>query len=174
MAVAVELRLHCWPDYGCGDEEGDYRMPSRFASSVDMGTCQHGPCQPARFCRKSLHQQQQQLLLHASCCMLLLLLVAAAVAAGAAVAQEYTRALPMMHPSVSPAKQATLSQTGKKSGLRNSRGKLGQSKASGEFSANKMQRSNLVSPIYGSTMICFPNMSNLRIFEQFFLGFAIT
>ena len=47
-------------------DEGDYRMPHRFASSVDMGPCQNGPCQPARFCKKSL-----LLLLHASsaaCC----------------------------------------------------------------------------------------------------------
>ena len=28
-------------------------MPSRFVSSVDMRPCQHGPCRPATFCKKS-------------------------------------------------------------------------------------------------------------------------
>ena len=51
----MELRLRCWPDGGCGDtKETTDRMTSRLASSVDMGPCQHGPCQPARFCKKSL------------------------------------------------------------------------------------------------------------------------
>ena len=48
---------------------------------------------------------------------------------------------------------------GKKSGVRHSRGKLGQSKASGEILANRMQRSNLTSLMYGSTIICFPNIT---------------
>ena len=47
-----------------------------------------------------------------------------------------------------------------KSGLRPSRGKLGQSKASGKFSANRKQLSNLISTVFSSTIICFPNMTN--------------
>ena len=47
----------------------------------------------------------------------------------------------------------------KKSGLRPSRGKLGQSKAPGKFSANRKQLSNLISTIFGSTIICFPNIT---------------
>ena len=64
-----------------------------------------------------------------------------------------------MYPSVRQP-EATLSQTSKKSGLRHSRGKLGQFKASEEFSANRMQRSYLISLIYGSTIICFPNITD--------------
>ena len=33
-AVSVELRLRCWPHGGLWRYEGDYRMPSWFASSV--------------------------------------------------------------------------------------------------------------------------------------------
>ena len=62
----------------------------------------------------------------------------------------------------------------KKSGVRHSRGKFGQSKASGEILANRMQRSNLVSPINDSTIISFPNMTNLPIFSQICLGFVIS
>ena len=61
-----------------------------------------------------------------------------------------------------------------KSGVCHSRGKLGQSKASGQSLANRMQRSNLTSPIYGSTIICFPNMTNLPIFNYICLGFVIS
>ena len=65
--------------------------------------------------------------------------------------QEYT--------SVSPAGGNVLKRaSSNKSGLCYSRGKLGQSKASGEFSANRMQRSNLLSLIFGSTIFCFPKM----------------
>ena len=61
----------------------------------------------------------------------------------------------------------------KKSGLRPSRGKLGQSKASGKVSANRNQLSKLISTIFGSTIICFPNITNLVISSQIFLGFVI-
>ena len=113
--------------------EGEYRMPCRFASSVDMGLCQHGPCQPARFCKKSL------LLLPASsgasCCCCSRCCCCTGVHTRAA---EYT--------SVSPAGGNVLKRaSSNKSGLCYSRGKLGQSKASGEFLANRMQRSNLLS-----------------------------
>ena len=134
--------------------EGEYKMPCRFASSVNMGLCQHGPCQPARFCKKSL------LLLPASsgasCCCCSRCCCCTGVHTRAA---EYT--------SVSPAGGNVLKRaSSNKSGLCYSRGKLGQSKASGEFSANRMQRSNLLSLIFGSTIFCFPKMSNLPIFTQ--------
>ena len=54
----------------------------------------------------------------------------------------------------------------KKSGLRHPRGKLGQSKAPRRFSASRKQPSNLISTIFGSTIICFPNMTNLAISSQ--------
>ena len=134
-------------------------MPCRFASSVDMGLCQHGPCQPARFCKKSL------LLLPASsgascCCCSRCCCSRCCCCTGVHTrAAEYT--------SVSPAGGNVLKRaSSNKSGLCYSRGKLGQSKASGEFSANRMQRSNLLSLIFGSTIFCFPKMSNLPIFTQ--------
>ena len=62
----------------------------------------------------------------------------------------------------------------KKSGRRPSRGKLGQSKASGKFSANRKQLSNIISTIFVSTIICFPNITNLAISSQICLGFVIS
>ena len=62
----------------------------------------------------------------------------------------------------------------KKSGLSPSRGKLGQSEASGKFSANRKQLSNLMLTIFGSTKISFPNMTNLAISSQICLGFVIS
>ena len=59
-------------------------------------------------------------------------------------------------------------------GQRHSRGKLGQSKSSGEILANIMQRSNIISPIHGSTIIGFPNMTNLPIFSHICLGCVIS
>ena len=81
-------------------------MPSRFASSVDMGPCQHGPCQPERFCKKSL------LLLPVSSA----LLVAAVAGGGDAVARGYTHALQSSR--AYRQSEATLSQTGKKQEVR--------------------------------------------------------
>ena len=83
------------------------------------GLCQHGPCQPARFCKKSL------LLLPASsgasCCCCSRCCCCTGVHTRAA---EYT--------SVSPAGGNVLKRArSNKSGLCYSRGKLGQSKASG-------------------------------------------
>ena len=60
---------------------GSITLSSSIAPSDNMGPCQHGACEPARFCTKSL-------LLHA---FLLLVAAVAAVAAGAAVTQGYTR-----------------------------------------------------------------------------------
>ena len=54
----------------------------------------------------------------------------------------------------------------KKSVLRPSRAKLGQSEASGKFSANRKHLSNLISTILGATIICFPNITNLVISSQ--------
>ena len=53
-----------------------------------------------------------------------------------------------------------------------SRGKRGQSKASGEILANRMQRSNFISPIYGSTIICFPHMTRVFAEDPITIGFA--
>ena len=85
------------------------------------------------------------------CCLLLLLLKVLLLHEG-----THTRCRRCTRANRQP--EATLSQTGKKSSLCHSSGKLGQSKACGEFSANRMQPSNLISPIYGSTIICFPNI----------------
>ena len=49
-----------------------------------------------------------------------------------------------------------------------SRGKVGQSKASGEFSANRMQRLNLISHRYGSinSVTYYPKMHKFVVFVQ--------
>ena len=139
-------------------------MPSRFASCVDIGPCQQGPCQPARFRKKSL------LLLPASsaaccCCSMLQVLLL----------HEGTHTRCRVPERIASQRQRCIKRArSKKSGLRHSRGKLGQSKASGEFLANRMQRSNLISPIYGSTIICFPSMTNLPISSQICLCFVIS
>ena len=70
--------------------------------------------------------------------------------------------------------EVALAQTGKKSGLRHSRGKLGQSEASGEFLSNRMQRSNINPPIHGFIMMCLPNMTNGPIISKIVLGFVIS
>ena len=126
-------------------------------ASVDMGPCQHGSRQPARFCKKSL------LLLAASsataCCC--------CCSRCCCCTRVHTRAAE--YPSVSPARGITLSQMRKRSkasGLRHSRGKPGQSKASGESLANRMRQSNLLSPL--------PIMTNLPISSQTCLGFVIS
>ena len=119
-------------------------MPSRFASSVDMGPCQHGPCQPGRVRQKSLMLLRlllQVLLLH-----------------------EGTNTRCRVAEGVARQRQRCVKRArSKKAGVRHSRGKLGQSKASGDFLANRMQGSTLISPIYGSNIICCPNMTNLPI-----------
>ena len=116
-------------------------MPSRFASSVDMGPCQHGPCQPGRVRQKSL--------------LLLLLLQVLLLHEG-----TKTRCRVPEPIAIARQRQRCLKRArSKKSGVRHSRGKLGQSKASGEILANRMQRSNLTSLMYGSTIICFPNIT---------------
>ena len=93
------------------------------------------------------------------CCLLLLLHVAAAAAGGAAVAPGYTHALQSTRAYRPP--EAKLSQTGKKQEVWSTplSGKFGQSKASGKFSANRKQLSNLISTIFGSTIICLLNTS---------------
>ena len=121
-----------------------YRMPSRFASSADMEPRQHGPCQLARFCSK-----RRTLLPHASSAAYYVLVAAAADAAsGAAIARGHTRCRSCARAN---RQRWTLSQTDQKTkknaGLQQSRGKLGQSKAPGEFSVNRMQRSNMRSHV---------------------------
>ena len=126
-------------------------MPSRFASSA--------------WSVSGGEVLQDELAAAAACffrCLLLLL----QHAPGAAVARGYTHALQMMYPSVCPARGNVVS-TGKKSGLRQSRGKLGQSKASGKLSASRMKRSTLISPINGSNIICFPNTCDNIIYAIF-------
>ena len=61
-----------------------------------------------------------------------------------------------------------------KSDLGRSRRKLGQSKTSGEFSANRRQWSYLISLVFGSTLICFPNMVKLVIFLPIRVGFVMS
>ena len=103
------------------------------------------------------------------CCLLLLLLQVLLLL------HEGTHTRCRAPASVSPASQRQLClkrERSKRSGLRPSRGKLGQSKASGKFSANRKQLSNLISTTFGSTVICFPNMTNLAISSQICLGFV--
>ena len=141
-------------------------MPSRFASSVDMGHASMGHVSRRGFARRAC-----------CCCLLLLLLVIAAAAGGAAVARGYTHALQSTRERIASQRQRCLKrERTKKSGLRPSREneKLGQSKASGKFSANRKQLSNLISTIFGSTIICFPNMTNLAISSQICLGSVIS
>ena len=139
-------------------------MPSRFASSVDMGSRQHGPCQPARFCKKSLLLLLASSSAYCCCCAIQVLLL-----------HEGTNTCRRVPERITRQRQRCLKRArSKKSGLRHYRGKLGQSKASGESLANRMQRSNLIRPIHGSTIICFPNMTNLPIFNYICLGFVIS
>ena len=164
----MELRLHCWPDYGgCGDTKKATtgRMPSRFASSKRR----HGAL-PAWV--TSAGEVLQEELAAAGCffcyCLLLLLLQVLLLHEG-----THTRC--RVPERIIRQRQRCLKRArSKKSGLRHYRGKLGQSKASGESLANRMQRSNLIRPIHGSTIICFPNMTNLPIFNYICLGFVIS
>ena len=94
------------------------------------------------------------------CCLLLPLLVAAAAAGGAAVAPRYTHALQSTRERIASQRQRCLKrERTKKYNLRPLRGKLGQIRSVREFSANRKQLSNLISTIFGSTLICFPNMT---------------
>ena len=149
----MELRLHCWPDGGCGDTK--------------KGTtgCQVGLRQASTWGHASMgHVSRRGFARRACCCCLLLLTRYGAAAPGPAVARGYTHTLQIMFvpERIASQRQRCLKRArSKKSGLRHSRGKLGQSKRPGSFSANRMQRSNLVSPKYGSTIICFLSMTNL-------------
>ena len=53
-------------------------MPSRFVSNVDVGACQHGPCQPVFFFARACCS----IILLLPVCLLLLLQAGAAVARG--------------------------------------------------------------------------------------------
>ena len=52
------------------------------------------------------------------------------------------------------------------------RDKLGQSNASGEFSASRMQRSNLISLEYGSSRMCYNKMAPRHVQERHAQGFV--
>ena len=102
------------------------------------------------------------------CCLLLLLQVVLLLHEG-----THTRCR-VLERSASQRQRCLKRARSKKSGLSPSRGKLGQSEASGKFSANRKQLSNLMLTIFGSTKISFPNMTNLAISSQICLGFVIS
>ena len=85
MVVCVELRLHGWPDGGCGDTERRLQEAKSICAKRRHGTMptwvmSRGEGFERRACR---------------CCHILLLLVAAA-APNAGVARGYKHALQMM------------------------------------------------------------------------------
>ena len=158
----MELRLRCWPD-GCGDTKETTGCQVGLRQASTWGHASTGHVSRRGLARRTC-----------CCCLFLLLLVAAAAAAGGgAAARGYAHALQSTRERIASQRQRCLKrERTKKSGLRSSRGKLGQSKASGKFSANRKQLSNLISTTFGSTVICFPNMTNLAISSQICLGFV--
>ena len=143
----MELTLHCWPDGGCGDTtKANTRYQVGLRQTSTLGYARMGRVNWRGFARR------------ACCCCLRLQLLVAAGAPGDDVARGCTHALQMMYRSVSLG-SGNLVSNGLEFWSTPLSGKLDQSKASGELSANGVQRSHLISPIYGSTIICVPNMT---------------
>ena len=156
----MELRRRCRRD-ACVDTKETTGCQVGLRRASTWGHASMGHASQRGFARRSC------------CCCLLLLLLVVAAAPGAAVARGYQHARQSTR-GFRQAEAALSHRARSKSGVRHSRGKFGQSKASGEILANRMQRSNLVSPINDSTIISFPNMTNLPIFSQICLGFVIS
>ena len=143
----MELRLCCWPD-GCGDT----KETTGCAKSVCVKR-RHGamPAWMGHVSRRGFVRRA------CGCCLRLLLLDAAAP--GAAVARGYQHALQSTRAYRQA--EATLPQTGKKQEVWCTplSGGAWPIQSVRRNLANRMQRSNIISPIYGSTIIFFPNMT---------------
>ena len=113
-------------------------MPSLFGSSADIGAMPTWAMLAGEILQEEL----------AAAACFFPLLVAAAAAGGIAVARGYTHAWQGSHERIASQRQRCLKrERTKKYNLCPSRGKLGQSKASGKFSANRKRLSNPTSTI---------------------------
>ena len=148
----MELRLRCWRDGGCGDTKETTGCQVGLRQASTWGHASMGHASMGRVSRRGLARR-------AWCCCLLLLLLGAAAAPGAAVARGYQHALQSTRAYRQA--EATLPQTGKKQEVWCTplSGGAWPIQSVRRNLANRMQRSNIISPIYGSTIIFFPNMT---------------